>query len=136
MREALHALVEREAPGTAVVNVLILDDLTELNREHRSLDEDTDVLSFPAPPTSGQLGDVAVGIGYARRQALARGVAISDEVAMLAIHGTLHLLGRDDQTDDDRRVMLDQMNALAAEFGLPTDPDWASLPHGPEEEQA
>lgn len=115
------------------VSVLITsdDELQRLNRSFRNLDETTDVLSFPAPhAVSGQLGDIAISIEFAEAGALQRGVDCECEIAMLAIHGGMHLLGFDDSTDEERADMLARMNEIANKVGLPTDSEWSSLPHG------
>ena len=115
------------------VSVLITndDEIRRLNRSFRNLDETTDVLSFPAPDTaSGQLGDIAISIEFAEAGALKRGVDCESEIAMLAIHGGLHLLGFDDSTDEERANMVVRMNEIADKIGLPTDSEWSSLPHG------
>lgn len=115
------------------VCVLITDDaeLQRLNRTFRGIDEATDVLTFSAPETAqGEIGDIAVSIDFARRQAGLRGVPIHDEVAMLVIHGGLHLVGYDDETPDERAEMLKRMNEIAATCGIATDDSWSSLPHG------
>ena len=115
------------------VSVLITSDneLRRLNRSFRNLDEPTDVLSFPAPDAvQGQLGDIAISIEFAEAGARQRGVDCECEVAMLAIHGGLHLLGFDDSTDEERADMLARMNAIASKAGFQTDSAWSSLPHG------
>lgn len=99
-----------------------------LNRSFRNLDESTDVLTFPAENPM-LLGDIAISIPYAERQAKARKVSLQQEVGYLAIHGALHLLGFEDESEDDRRVMVEQMNRAAVAAGLQPDHDWASLLH-------
>lgn len=104
-----------------------------LNLRFRNLDEPTDVLTFPGDSSPhSPLGDVAICIPYAERQAKARGVSLRQEVGFLAIHGALHLLGFDDETDGDRARMVDEMNILAIEAGLKPDPEWASILHAME----
>jgi probable rRNA maturation factor len=85
--------------------------IRDLNREHRARDEVTDVLSFPleeageeagrdgpdAPPRL--LGDVVVCARQALRQARADGLPAAFELAVLLVHGTLHLLGHDHASD-------------------------------------
>lgn len=130
---ALADLCNRHGLQSGEVSVLITDDeeMKRLNSQFRGVAEATDVLSFPAPATSpGQIGDIAVSIGFARRQAEARGVPIEDEIAMLVIHGGLHLAGFDDETPEQRAEMLERMNEVAAACGIATDPEWSSLPHG------
>lgn len=102
----------------------------DLNRQYRHLDEPTDVLSFPAQPNPRRhLGDVVLSWEYAEIKAKIRKVRPVDEAAMLAVHGTLHLLGMDDQTEPERLEMVRVANQIIHEAGLPTDEHWASLPH-------
>jgi rRNA maturation RNase YbeY len=68
-----------------------------LNRRYRRRDRTTDVLAFPmreatGPPTH-LLGDVVISLPTAARQAAALGRSVDQEVAMLLVHGVLHLLG-------------------------------------------
>lgn len=76
-----------------------------LNRRFRRKDGPTDVLSFPADEP-GQLGDVVIASGVARRQAVLAGHSLGTELRVLALHGLLHLLGYDHETDEGgmRRV--------------------------------
>jgi rRNA maturation RNase YbeY len=76
------------------------------------------------------LGDVAIALPYAERQARARRVSLTQELGYLAIHGALHLVGFDDQTEAERTEMVQQMNIVAADAGLKPDENWASLLHG------
>jgi probable rRNA maturation factor len=81
-----------------------------LNRRFRGMDRVTDVLSFPMGPApadhsggrvgDAQLGDVVIALGRAERQARAMGHARLTELKVLALHGVLHLLGHDHETDD------------------------------------
>ena len=107
------------------------EKIRELNRTFRGIDEATDVLTFPAGDYAGdQLGDVAIAVPYAERQANLRKVSLAQELGYLAIHGALHLVGFDDQTEPDRAEMVRQMNLVAVESGLKPDEAWASLLHG------
>jgi probable rRNA maturation factor len=78
-----------------------------LNRRYRQKDRPTDVLSFPAGEP-GQLGDVVIALGVARRQAAAAGHPIGTELRILALHGLLHLLGYDHEQDDGRMLRLER----------------------------
>ncbi|MCC7433295.1 MAG: rRNA maturation RNase YbeY [Methanoregulaceae archaeon] len=116
------------------VEIVLVDDdaIRELNRAHRDLDEATDVLTFPAPefPRS-PLGEIVISVPYAERQALARGIRVEDELCYLAIHGALHLLGLEDETEEGRRNMQQAMARWGQELGLPDQPEWSSLLHEP-----
>jgi len=69
-----------------------------LNRRYRGKSTATDVLSFPAGEP-GELGDVVIALGVARRQAEAAGHSLATELRVLALHGLLHLLGYDHERD-------------------------------------
>ncbi|HRF58742.1 MAG TPA: rRNA maturation RNase YbeY [Fimbriimonadaceae bacterium] len=129
---ALNALLDAYAVPPTELSVLLTDDagIQALNRQFRGLDEPTDVLSFPAGPGAPVLGDIAISVDTAQRQADARGASLLDEVQFLALHGGLHLLGYDDVTDEGRDDMVRRMNAVAEQIGLIPDADWSSLPHG------
>ena len=83
-----------------------------MNRLYRGYDRPTDVLSFalqdpmpdtpPMPPVPGQpvlLGDVIISVDTAERQANALGISLEQELALLTVHGILHLLGYEDETE-------------------------------------
>jgi probable rRNA maturation factor len=74
-------------------------DLRRLNREFRGQDYPTDVLSFPAVAPAHHLGDLAISLARARAQARECGHEIEQEVRILMLHGLLHLLGMDHETD-------------------------------------
>lgn len=73
-------------------------ELRKLNREWRGKDYATDVLSFPSGTADG-LGDLAISVARARAQAREFGHSTEDEVRILMLHGVLHLLGMDHETD-------------------------------------
>lgn len=101
----------------AAVSVLLCGDarMRRLNRDWRKLDRPTDVLSFPAGEP-GFLGDVAIDVPYAARQARKRGHALDREVQLLLAHGVLHLLGHDHETDDGTMFRL-QRRLVGKVFG-------------------
>lgn len=115
------------------VSVLLTDDsgIRELNRRFRGIDEPTDVLTFPAPEdVPGLIGDLAISIPFASRQADERGISLRDEVSYLAIHGALHLAGFDDEEEADRAAMQREMARCGKALGLAPQPEWTSLLHG------
>jgi probable rRNA maturation factor len=72
-----------------------------LNRVWRKKDRPTDVLSFPGGEAEDAfLGDVAIDVPYAGRQARRLGHSLQREIQVLLAHGILHLLGHDHETDD------------------------------------
>jgi probable rRNA maturation factor len=92
------------------VSVLFCGDrrMRSLNRRYRRKDSSTDVLAFPAGDGGGLLGDIVISVPYAARQARRRREPVPRELDRLLLHGYLHLLGYDHETDDG------QMDALEA----------------------
>jgi len=132
---ALEAFATSYHVSGQVIDVLVTDDdgLRELNARHRGVDEATDVLSFEGPGWPGApLGDIAISLDFAQAGAKKRGVPVSSELAFLAVHGALHLVGFDDSTNKGRDDMVRRMNEVMDLAGLPRDDDWHSLPHGEE----
>ena len=135
LREAGEATRTRENAQEGEISILITtpEEIHELNKQYRGMDKTTDVLSFPAPEfPPRQIGDVALNFELAQKQAKIRKVRPIDEAAMLAVHGVLHLLGYEDETESERAQMQSRMNEVMKICGLPTEDNWTSLPY-PEE---
>ena len=106
---------DHSVPGNAAgVTVLLTDDdtLRSLNRQLADEDKVTDVLAFGSGTVfpdgvedAETLGDIAISMPQARRQAVAAGHSEDREVAMLTAHGVLHLLGYDHAEPDEEREM-------------------------------
>ena len=111
-RRALTTVGVSEAVELSIV-VTTDDALRELNRVYRGQDKVTDVLSFGQdgddlvlPPDMPRLlGDVVVAYPRVVAQAVQAGWTPDDELAWLVIHGVLHLLGYDDETEEGRAEM-------------------------------
>jgi probable rRNA maturation factor len=84
------------------VTVAFVSDknIRELNRQFRRIDKATDVLSFPSDSRDGEMGDIAISIETAARQAKQSGLTLDGEIAQLLLHGLLHLSGYDHETDN------------------------------------
>jgi probable rRNA maturation factor len=100
------------------VTIAFVDDeaMTELNKRFRAKKKTTDVLTFPAddsynePSATGRpLGDIVISVDQARRQAADEKHSLAVEVRYLVVHGLLHALGYDHETDKG------EMNALEVE---------------------
>ena len=111
--------------------MLLCDDafIRALNAAHRGVDRATDVLSF-AQDDPRLLGDIVISLETAARQAQAAGWPVESEVALLATHGLLHLLGHEDETAAGAAPMRDKSAQALAEAGLAL-PDEASTPSLP-----
>ena len=97
-----------DCPNQEVSILLTGDkDIRRLNQEFRSIDQPTDVLSFPQNadedpciPEEIILGDIAVSLDIAKAQAIEHGLDFTEEVILLLIHGILHLLGYDHEISE------------------------------------
>lgn len=90
-----------------------------LNRRYRGRSHPTDVLSFSAgrsPRNNGSLGDVVISAETARRNARRYRHSLEEEVKLLMVHGVLHLLGYDHETDHGR--MNRREHSLRRRLGL------------------
>jgi probable rRNA maturation factor len=111
-RAVQGALQFTQAAEDAELTVVISTDeqLQQLNREFLGIDAPTDVLAFPADfadPDSQQpyLGDVIISLPRALEQSAANLNGAQSELLLLAVHGTLHLLGYDHATEEDQADM-------------------------------
>ncbi len=114
LKAAADAVLGSEQVPSAMITILLTDDesMRALNRQYRSEDKSTDVLSFSFGDEQAllgsdvqYLGDIAISVPYAHRQAAARGHSTTAELQLLTIHGILHLLGYDHGTEDEKREM-------------------------------
>ena len=123
----VRVLEEEEIEDASALTIVFAGDelLRSLNREHRDIDVPTDVLSFPAwesgleaddefaPPEVPRdadepgpyLGDIAISVETAARQASEANLTIEQELAHLVLHGLLHVLGYDHETPEDDAEM-------------------------------
>jgi probable rRNA maturation factor len=87
--------------STATIAFVSDKAIRQLNRQFRGVDKATDVLSFPAGDSDKRnLGDIAISVDTAARQAKENGLTFDEEVAQLILHGLLHLSGYDHETDN------------------------------------
>ncbi len=121
-----RTLTIMEMPSAVTVVITDSQAVQELNAQYRGVDSPTDVLSFgnepdpdfPDPEEDDYLGDVIIAYPVAEAQAQAAGHAVMDEVILLAVHGTLHLLGFDHDTPEDKAEMWAKQQQIMAELGL------------------
>ena len=109
----LHGLGEQEEVDITIVTD---DEIHALNRDYRSVDRATDVLSFALDEDGGEpelvggpevhlLGDIIISAETAARQAEEFGHGLEREIVYLAVHGLLHLLGYDHMQEEDKAIM-------------------------------
>ena len=94
------------------------DEMREINHEQRGIDKATDVLSFPYEQVSGGLmGSVVISTDTASRVAGELGHSIECEIALLFLHGVLHILGYDHEIDNGQ--MRQKEKEVIEHFSLP-----------------
>jgi probable rRNA maturation factor len=108
----LERLLRELAPGATSFAVRFVGDRTmrQLNRVFRGKDSTTDVLSFPGgvSPEGRHLGDVVISVPQALRQARELGHGPAKELRLLLLHGVLHCLGHDHESDDGEMDRLER----------------------------
>jgi probable rRNA maturation factor len=128
--ETVHAGLNETRIAEAELAVMLTDDagIRTLNRNWRGIDKPTNVLSFPAlqPTGSGgpdnaprMLGDIAIAYETMRREADDEQKPFDHHLSHLAIHGFLHLMGYDHETDDDAEAMETLEQEILAQLGIP-----------------
>jgi len=110
---------QADEPG--VVVLLTSDDaLADLNQRFRGKAGPTNVLSFPASANpENHLGDVALAHGVCAREAAEQGKGLDQHLAHLVVHGVLHLLGYDHETDGEAEAMEALERSILESLGVP-----------------
>jgi probable rRNA maturation factor len=113
LRPWLSALLEEIAPREGSLGVRFCGSraMRRTNRDFRGRDSVTDVLSFPGsdgPPGEAHLGDILICVPRARQQAAERAHSVQRELGLLLLHGVLHCLGYDHESDDGEMERLER----------------------------
>lgn len=116
----LARVAPRAARGTVSIAILPDARVKALNRKYRRKNAATDVLSFPEKGSGRDpfLGDIAISRGIAQKQAKLLGHSLAVELRVLALHGLLHLLGYDHESDNGRMARVEAR--LRRKAGLPS----------------
>ena len=120
------ALEGRSIGGNLTIRIVDELEAQRFNRDYRSRDYPTNILSFPAELPEGlpaevrqsQLGDLLICAPVVTREANAQLRAVNDHWAHLTIHGVLHLLGYDHQQSIDAGIMESEETAMLAKLGI------------------
>lgn len=127
LETAVTTTLQQQQITTAALTLFLTNDQCsqQLNRDYLGKDKPTDVLSFPAgEPMPGMenmadyLGDIIIAVPYAGRQAAASGHDANAELQLLAVHGTLHLLGYDHTNHEEKAAMWPVQTAVLSKLGL------------------
>ena len=137
LRMVARQTLQSEGPDeSSGISLVIADDetLRGLNLEYCGLDETTDVLSFslgeagddghpdvgfPAPPDeTAQMGEIVISYPQAKRQAREARKPLKAELALLVVHGVLHLLGYDHAEPQEEKIMWAKQDRILANVPL------------------
>jgi probable rRNA maturation factor len=113
--------------GDGTLAVLLTDDaaIRRLNAQWRDIDKPTNVLSFPAAPqlaaseSAKSLGDIAIACETTAREARQEGKPFADHLSHLSVHGFLHLLGYDHESEAQAETMEQLERAILQRLGVP-----------------
>ena len=113
---AAFVLSSEGASGDWEITVALVDDarLQSLHRDFMGIDTPTDIMTFPADESAGELqgGELAISVDHAKTQAVAWGLSPTEEIVFLVVHGLLHLCDWRDDTDERRQSMLARQHDL------------------------
>jgi probable rRNA maturation factor len=122
-------LFHQQFQPTVDIAIVIGDDehIQSLNKTYRGIDEPTDVLAFPhggIDPDTGRenLGDIIIAYPQAAQQAETGGHPVMDELVLLVVHATLHLLGYEHETDQQKRIMWSVQDDILDKLGISARP--------------
>lgn len=131
IERVLQALAAQEGIADSEVAVTLVDEdqIRALNRDYRGLDQATDVLSFAMnegdeddfveiDEAVNLLGDIIISLPHVYAQAEEYGHTPERELAFLVVHGFLHLIGEDHETDEAAEVMFAKQEALLTQLNI------------------
>jgi probable rRNA maturation factor len=113
LKNLIKGIVNRLNLKIKDVSVVLVDDdyIRELNKKYRKIDSPTDVLSFSMEEDK-VWGDIYISLDTAIRQAQLQGWELEKEIRFLMVHGFLHLVGYDDETEEGYNQMMSLTNEL------------------------
>ncbi|MDY0408473.1 rRNA maturation RNase YbeY [Virgibacillus soli] len=132
VKKVIQFALEKENYPDAEVSITFVnnDDIQEINRDYRGQDRPTDVISFALEEISEDevvlqgkdipvvLGDIIISVQRTEEQAKEYNHSFERELAFLAVHGLLHLLGYDHQTKEEEKQMFSKQEDILGEFHL------------------
>lgn len=124
-RIMIHCSVQTTKEFEASILFCSDERIRELNRTWMKKDSPTNVLSFPSShnPASSYLGDIAIAFDTIVSEAKAEGKSACHHTAHMVVHGFLHLLGYDHQTDKEAELMEGLETVVLRDLGI--DDPWA-----------
>jgi probable rRNA maturation factor len=125
-QDTIRNAIAAAASAPSGIAIVLTDDaaMRALNKRWRGQDKPTNVLSFPAQPMPGEdgarhLGDIVISFETMVAEAARDEKPFAHHLAHLAVHGYLHLLGHDHETDRDASAMERLETQILARIGVP-----------------
>lgn len=136
LKVILHkaGMIEGIADGEVALTFVDDDAIAQLNETYRGVEGPTDVLSFPMqerlaeemdivwpeqdPAETRLLGDIVISVPKAKEQSEAYGHSLEREIGFLFVHGFLHLVGYDHDSEEAEKRMFEKQERILAEVGL------------------
>jgi len=127
LKPLLEYVLKTESVLNAEFNVIIVNSrkIKKLNKEYRSIDRETDVISFALEDSKDfiysdfrLLGDIYISLDKVRSQSIEYGHSFLRELSFLAVHGLLHLLGYDHMREIDEKIMFKKQEDILNDFGI------------------
>lgn len=120
IHQAASATLKTDNAETCEASILLTDDaeIQALNNRYRNIDAPTDVLAFAMRDgvdgdlNPNLLGDLIISLQTAERQASLNNHLLEIELALLTVHGMLHLLGYDHQTAEEASIMFEKQESI------------------------
>ena len=127
-KKIINFALKHENLNNVIFNVIFVDrdKITELNRDYRGIDRETDVISFALEDGEANinfefgrlLGDIYICVPKMKAQAQEYGHSETREMGFLTIHGLLHLLGYDHMTKEEEKIMFAKQEEILDAYGL------------------
>ena len=128
MEKVLLGAMEKEKLVDTHFDVIIVDNeyIHKLNKEYRSIDKETDVITFALDDDEKVLnlsgihilGDIYISLDKAKSQAEEYNHSFLREICFLAVHGFYHLLGYDHETEEEEKIMFKKQEEVLEEYGI------------------
>ena len=119
LKQVIRAAIGRNRGCEISISFVSCDEMHKLNKEYRSKDAPTDVLSFISVKSPHiVMGDIVICVIIAEKQAEEYGHSIERELAFLTAHGVLHLMGFDHQLPGDEKAMIKAQKEILTKVGI------------------